>query len=145
MTGLYRFVVADWPILVSAGQGVLLVRSYYEDDFDFELTPVGANRFLFNGNVPFEFMPATAGKPKQWRIVDSPRNDQGCVPAGDVRAVARRSFRSYVGDYHSDEIGVTFTIESARLHARPQESRLGRTSRFGAFRRTCSSATSSAS
>ena len=45
MTGLYRFVLQDWSIQISAGQGVLLSRSYYLEDFDYELTPVGANRF----------------------------------------------------------------------------------------------------
>jgi CubicO group peptidase (beta-lactamase class C family) len=109
MTGLYRFVLQDWPILISAGRGVLLWRSYYLEDFDYELTPVGANRFLFNGNVPFEFVPSTAGKPKQWRIVDSP-GDLGLVlPVTFVPPASELS--SYTGDYHSDQIGVTFTVE----------------------------------
>jgi len=108
-TGLYRFVLQDWPILISAGRGVLLWRSYYLEGFDYELTPVGANRFLFNGNVPFEFVPSTVGKPKQWRIVDSP-GDQGLVlPVTFVPPASE--LPSYTGDYHSDEIGVTFTVE----------------------------------
>ncbi len=109
MTGLYRFVLQDWPIQVSAGQGVLLARSYYQDDFDFELRPVGANRFLVNGNVPVAFMPATAGKPKQWRIVDSPGDQGVSLPVTFVPPASE--LPSYIGDYHSDEIGVTFTVE----------------------------------
>jgi CubicO group peptidase (beta-lactamase class C family) len=108
-TGRYRFVLQDWPILISAGRGGLLWRSYYQEGSDYELTPVGANRFLFNGNVPFEFVPATAGKPKQWRIVDSP-GDQGLVlPVTFVPPASE--LPSYTGDYHSDEIGITFTVE----------------------------------
>jgi CubicO group peptidase (beta-lactamase class C family) len=109
MTGLYRYVLQDWPIQISAGPGVLLARSYYQDDFDFELRPVGANRFLFNGNVPFAFIPATAGKPKQWRIVDSPGEQGVALPVTFVPPAS--ALPDYVGDFHSDEIGVTFTIE----------------------------------
>jgi CubicO group peptidase (beta-lactamase class C family) len=109
MIGLYRFVSQDWPIQISAGQGVLLARSYYQDDFDFELRPVGANRFLLNCNVPFAFMPATAEKPKQWRIVDSPGDQGVSLPVTFVPPAS--ALPSYVGDFHSDEIGVTFTVE----------------------------------
>jgi CubicO group peptidase (beta-lactamase class C family) len=109
MTGLYRFVLQDWPIQISAGHGVLLSRSYYQEDFDYELTPVGANRFLVNGNVPVAFVPATAGKLKQWRLVDS-RGDQGLIlPVTFVPSASE--LPSYTGDYHSDEIGITFTVE----------------------------------
>jgi len=109
MTGLYRFVLQDWPIQISAGRGVLLSRSYYLEGFDYELTPVGANRFLFNGNLQVAFVPATAGKPKQWRLVDSP-GDQGLIlPVTFVPSASE--LPSYTGDYHSDEIGVTFTVE----------------------------------
>ena len=108
-TGLYRNVLLDLPILVSAGRGVLLWRSYYEDGFDYELTPVGGNRFLFNGYVPFEFVPSTAGKPKQWRVVNLP-GDQGlALPVTFVLPASE--LPSYTGDYHSDEIGITFTVE----------------------------------
>ena len=95
-TGLYRNVLLDWPILVSAGRGVLLWRSYYEDGFDYELTPVGANRFLYNGYVPFEFVPSTAGKPKQWRVVNSP-GDHGLALPGTV-VLPPSAFRSYTGE-----------------------------------------------
>jgi CubicO group peptidase (beta-lactamase class C family) len=109
-TGLYRFVLMDWPMQISSGRGVLLFRSYYQDDSDFELRPLGGNRFLFNGNVPFEFLPATAGSLKEWRS-GPPGGDQGVFQ--EVTFVPPASeLPQYAGEYHSDELGVTFTIKS---------------------------------
>jgi hypothetical protein len=86
-----------------------MVRSYYADDFDFELTAVAANRFLLRNTIPFEFISATPGGPKDWHVGEG--NDARvwqlvafAPPAAEIR--------SYAGDYRSDEIGVTFTIQS---------------------------------
>lgn len=54
-------------------------------------------------------MPSTAGKPKQWRVVNSP-GDQGlALPVTFVPSASE--LPSHTGDYHSDEIGVTFAVE----------------------------------
>ena len=106
-TGLYRLVGADLPILISVSHGTLMLRSYYQDDTDFEVTPVGANRFLFQGRVPLEFVPATTGRPKEWHVGEGKAHGLWQLvtfapPATDLRP--------YIGDYPSEEIGVTYTI-----------------------------------
>jgi CubicO group peptidase (beta-lactamase class C family) len=108
-SGLYRLVSQDWPFLISPGRGVLLSRSYYEEDNDFELTPVGANRFLVNGMVLVEFVPSTAGKPREWRVGPEGKDQGVLLPVTFVTPASE--LPSYTGDYHSDEIVVTFTVE----------------------------------
>jgi CubicO group peptidase (beta-lactamase class C family) len=108
-TGLYRAVGVDLPILVAVDHGTVMARSYYGDDFDFELTPVSANRFLLRNTIPFEFVPAAPDHPKEWRAGEG--KDQRiweqvtfALPASGVRA--------YAGNYRSDELGVTYTLEA---------------------------------
>jgi hypothetical protein len=108
-TGLYRAAGVDLPILVSVDHGTVMARSYYGDDFDFELTPVSANRFLLRNSIPFEFVPAAPGHPKEWHAGEG--KDQRiwelvtfALPASGVRA--------YGGNYRSDELGVTYTLEA---------------------------------
>jgi CubicO group peptidase (beta-lactamase class C family) len=106
-TGLYRIVGRDLPVLISVSHGTLMVRSYYQDDTDFEVTPVGANRFLFQGRVPLEFVPATTGRPKGWHVGEG--KDRGLWQLVTFVPTAT-DLQSYVGDYRSEEIGVTYTI-----------------------------------
>ena len=84
-----------------------MLRSYYQDDTDFEVTPVGANRFLFQGRVPLEFVPATTGRPKEWHV--GAGKDQGLWQPVTFAPTAT-DLHSYVGKYRSEEIGVTYTI-----------------------------------
>jgi CubicO group peptidase (beta-lactamase class C family) len=107
-TGLYRAVGTDLPVLFTVNHGRLLVRSYYQDDSDFEIVPVGTNRFIFQNRVPFEFIPGTPGRPKEWHAGEG--KDQGIFqPVTLTRSAAE--VRSYAGDYRSDEIGVIYTVE----------------------------------
>jgi CubicO group peptidase (beta-lactamase class C family) len=108
-TGLYRISGVDSAVRMSVVHGSLMGRSLFGEGFDLELTPTAANRFLLFNSVPFEFVPAAAGKPKEWRV--GVGKDQRvweqvtyAPPAADVRAFA--------GDYRSDELNVTFTIEA---------------------------------
>ena len=108
-TGLYRMRGVDFPVRMSVVHGSLVGRSYFGDAFDLELTPTAANRFLLFNSIPFEFVPAAAGTPKAWRA--GAGKDQRvweavtyAPPAADVRAFA--------GDYRSDELNVTYTVEA---------------------------------
>ena len=56
-TGLYSIGGVDFPVLMTVKHGTLMVRSYYGDDFDFELTPNGQNRFLLQGSFPSSSSP----------------------------------------------------------------------------------------
>jgi CubicO group peptidase (beta-lactamase class C family) len=106
--GLYRDVSRDFPVLFTVGHGSLMARAYYADDFDFELTPVGGNRFMFQERVPFEFSPAASGRPKQWHY--GPGNNQTALQAVTFAPPAVE-VRAYGGEYRSDELGVTVTLE----------------------------------
>jgi hypothetical protein len=108
-TGLYRALANDRPALLSVDHGILMLRSYYQDDFDFELTPVAANRFLLQGRVPFEFVPATAGQPKEWHYGDG-KNQR--VMQLVTFSPPETEARSYSGTYRSDELGMTYTLEA---------------------------------
>jgi len=103
--GLYRNVDLDLPLLVSVNHGTVMFRSYFHDDSDFELTPIGGNRFMFWGSsTAWEFVPATAGRPKEWH--------QGPAVAQAVTlTVSPSELRAYAGNYRSDEIGALWTLE----------------------------------
>jgi len=93
---------------MTVDHGSLMLRSYYGDDFDFEIMPVSANRFLFRNTIPFEFIPAAPGRPKGWRVGEG--KDQRMWELVTF-APGAGEIRSYAGDYRSDELAVTFTIQ----------------------------------
>jgi CubicO group peptidase (beta-lactamase class C family) len=108
-TGLYKIGGVDYPVRMSVDHGRLLLRSYYGDDFDFELTPVGVNRFLLRNSILFEFIPATPGRPKGWHVGEGKdARDWQLVtfapPAAEIQ--------SYAGEYRSEEIAATYTVEA---------------------------------
>jgi CubicO group peptidase (beta-lactamase class C family) len=104
--GLYRGVDSgvDVPVLFTVNHGRMMFRSYFHDDSDFELTPVGGNRFMFLSSTAWEFVPATAGRPKEWHA--------GPAVAQAVTLTASApELRAYAGNYRSDEIGALWTLE----------------------------------
>jgi len=107
--GLYRAVGVDLPILVTVDHGTVMARSYYGDDFDFELMPVSANRFVLRNAIPFDFVPAAPGRLKEWHAGEG--KDQRVWEVVTFAPPAKE-LRSYAGDYRSDELAVTFTIQS---------------------------------
>lgn len=106
--GLYRLVERDLPVRITVNHGTLMLRSYYQDDVDFELTPIAANRFLFQNRVPLEFIPATARRDKEWRVGEG--KDHGVWQFVTFR-VPVSELRAYAGDYRSDELDVTYRLE----------------------------------
>ena len=71
------------------------------------VVPTAANRFqLFN--TPFEFLPAAAGKPKAWRVGEG--KDQRVWELVTL-SLPPAELRAFAGDYHSDELNITFTVE----------------------------------
>jgi hypothetical protein len=109
MAGLYRAVRGERPVLLTANHGVLMLRSYYGDDFDFELKPIGANRFLFQDRVPLEFVPAAGARPKAWHIGEG---DAQNVLEPVTFVVRDDELRAFVGAYRSEELGTTYTLEA---------------------------------
>jgi hypothetical protein len=108
-TGFYKIGGVDYPVLMSVDHGRLMLRSYYGDDFDFELTPVGVNRFLLRGSLLFEFIPATSGRPKGWHVGEGKdARDWQLV----TFALPATEIRSYTGEYRSEEIAATYTIDT---------------------------------
>jgi hypothetical protein len=107
-TGLYKIGGVDYPALMSVDHGRLMLRSYYGDDFDFELTPVGINRFLLRNSILFEFIPATSGRPKGWHVGEGKdARDWQLV----TFALPTTEIKSYAGEYRSEEIGATYTLD----------------------------------
>jgi len=105
-TGLYRIGGTEAPALITAARGSLMVRSYYADDFDLEITPVGGNRFeLVVQRVPFEFIPATKG----WRVGEG---KDARVWELITWAPSAADIRGYAGEYRSDELGATYTLDT---------------------------------
>jgi CubicO group peptidase (beta-lactamase class C family) len=107
--GLYRFEGRDLPMLITDNHGALMVRSYYLSDIDFELVPVGTNRFLLQNAVPLEFVPASGGQPQKWLWGEG--NAQ-LVLRPVTQAMSSADVQSFVGEYRSDELGATYTVEA---------------------------------
>jgi CubicO group peptidase (beta-lactamase class C family) len=108
VTGLYRGVVPDRPLLFTINRGALNVRSHYGEGFDFELTPIGPNHFVFPGGSSFDFVPAAGGRPNEWHV--GAANDRNVFQPVTF-APSAAELRAYAGGYRSDELDVTFTLE----------------------------------
>ena len=107
--GLYKIGGVDFPVLMSVDHGRLMLRSYYGDDFDFEITPVSANRFLLRNSILFEFIPATPGRPKGWHVGEGKDAREWQLV---TYAPAAADIRSYAGEFRSEEIAATYTLEA---------------------------------
>ena len=108
-TGLYSIGGVDQPALLTVDHGTLMVRDYYRDDFDIELTPIGPNRLLLRNSVPMVFTSATPNQPKEWRVGEG---KDARVWQLVTFAPTASEVRSYAGDYRSEELGVTYTLEA---------------------------------
>jgi CubicO group peptidase (beta-lactamase class C family) len=108
MTGLYSIGGVDQPALISVDHGKLMVRAYYRDGFDIELTPIGTNRFLLRNTVPLEFIPASSGRPKEWHVGER-KELRVWQPVTFVPPAAE--MRTYAGEYRSSELSVNYVIE----------------------------------
>jgi hypothetical protein len=64
---------------------------------------------MFQNSVPFEFIPARAGRPKEWHVGEA--TNQRVLQLITLTPSASE-VRSYAGHYRSEEIGVTFTLEA---------------------------------
>jgi CubicO group peptidase (beta-lactamase class C family) len=107
--GLYAMYGVDFPARMKVDHGVLMVRSYYGEDFDFAIEPLSAHQFLFQNRIPFAFTPATAGRPKQWLVGEG--KDQR-VWEEVTLALSPTELRAYTGRFHSDELDLTYTLEA---------------------------------
>jgi CubicO group peptidase (beta-lactamase class C family) len=107
-TGLYRVSGDNVPVRVSLVRGSLTGRSYYGEGFDIELTPTAANRFLLFNSIPFEFVPAAAGKPQAWRVGEG-KNQRLWELV--TLALPPAELKAFAGDFRSDELDVTFNVE----------------------------------
>lgn len=109
-TGLFRIGGVDYPVRMTAKHGTLNLRSYYGEDFDLALAPVGENTFVLQNRIPFEFIPAGSGRVKEWRVGEG--NDQRIWDEITL-ALSDAELRTYTGRFHSDELGLTYTLEAA--------------------------------
>ena len=105
-SGLYRLAGRDWPVRMTVANGVLMARSYYEDDVDSPMIAVDANHFIYKNTVPLEFVPPAPGRQKEWHV--GPRVALLLVTFVPSEA----DLHAYVGAYRSEDIGVTDTLEA---------------------------------
>jgi CubicO group peptidase (beta-lactamase class C family) len=106
--GLYLNRSSDGLVRVSVRNGALIVRSFYGDDTDVELTPVGANRFLIPG-AALEFAPAAGGRAQEWRLINN-EGRQVAVLQSNAFVPSPVDLQSSAGDYRSPELDVTYTV-----------------------------------
>jgi hypothetical protein len=109
-TGLYSISGVNYPVRMTVKHGALMLRSYYGDGFDLELVPISDKGFVLRGTVPFEFIPANAGRSKQWRVGEG--KDQRLWDEVTLQ-LSPAALRSYTGSFHSDELGLTYTLATA--------------------------------
>jgi hypothetical protein len=69
-TGQYLHASSERLVRVSVRNRALVLRSFYTDDTDVELTPIDAHRFLIPG-ATLEFAPATARRPQEWHLLNN--------------------------------------------------------------------------
>jgi CubicO group peptidase (beta-lactamase class C family) len=108
-TGLYRLGSdEDHIVSVSVREGRLTLRDFYDDNYDMLMTPVSPNRFLVAG-TPLEFLPAEAGRPQSWRVIDREGRPLLELPLMKFD-ISKADLPAFAGDYRSDELDVTYTV-----------------------------------
>jgi hypothetical protein len=108
-TGHYRIGSDENHIVsIAVRDGKLALRDFYGDNYDMLMTPISPNRFLIPGGQ-LEFAPAEAGRPQAWHIVDGDGRRLLEFPLMKY-AVSKADLTSYVGEYKSDELDVTYTV-----------------------------------
>jgi hypothetical protein len=107
--GLYRVSLNDdMFVQISVRDRKLIGRNFYNDDIDFDLSPVTPNRVLFRSGM-LEFAPGAAGFPKQWKMIDVKGQSVVTLTSGAF-APSTDDLRSLAGEYRSQEIDVTYTL-----------------------------------
>jgi hypothetical protein len=107
-TGLYLNASSERLVSVSVRNRALVLRSFYTDDTDVELTPASANRFLIPG-ATLEFAPAAGDRPQEWHLL----NTEGRQIAEfqlNTFVASPVDLQSCAGDYRSAELDVTYAV-----------------------------------
>lgn len=107
-SGLYLNASSERLVRVSIRNGALVLRSFYTDDTDVELTPASANRFLIPG-ATLEFAPAASGQAQEWRLIDR-EGRQAAVLQLNALVPSPVDLQSSAGDYRSAELDVSYTV-----------------------------------
>jgi hypothetical protein len=107
-TGLYLNASSERLVRVSVRNGALVVRSFYTDDMDVELTPVNANRFVIPG-ATLEFAAATGGRPQEWHLLNT-EGKQIAEFQLNTFVPSPVDLQSSAGDYRSAELDVSYTV-----------------------------------
>jgi CubicO group peptidase (beta-lactamase class C family) len=107
-TGLYLNASSERLVRVSVRNGALVVRSFYTDDMDVELTPVNANRFVIPG-ATLEFAAATGGRPQECHLLNT-EGKQIAEFQLNTFVPSPVDLQSSAGDYRSAELDVSYTV-----------------------------------
>jgi CubicO group peptidase (beta-lactamase class C family) len=108
-TGLYRTGSDENHIvLMSVRDGRLTAWDFWGDNYAMLMTPISPNRFMLPG-VTLEFSPAEAGRPQSWHVIDGGGRRLLELPLMKFD-ISKADLPSFVGEYRSDELDVTYTV-----------------------------------
>jgi hypothetical protein len=108
--GLYRGTSEEDPgdLRISVRDGKWIGHSFYGANSDFDLNPVDARHAHGPGRMMFEFIPATAGHPRELHVTGRRVVDTDFVLTAYIPQAAEP--RAFGGQYWSDELQVAWTV-----------------------------------
>jgi CubicO group peptidase (beta-lactamase class C family) len=108
--GLYRGTSEAEPgdLRISVRDGKWIGHSFYGANSDFDLNPLDARHAHGPGRMMFEFIPATAGHPRELHVTGRRAMDTDFVLTAYIPQAAE--LRAFGGQYWSDEMQAAFTV-----------------------------------
>lgn len=108
--GLYRNTSDKGTpdLRISVRDARLIGHSFYRDDADFELNLTDARQAAGPAGTVFEFIPAAAGHPAEWRVTGQP-TFEGTFQLTTFMPQAAE-LRSLAGQYWSDELQAAYRV-----------------------------------
>jgi beta-lactamase family protein len=109
-TGFYRLGPDENQIVsMSVRDGRLTAWDFWGDNYPMLMTPISPNRFIIPG-ATLEFSPAEAGRPQSWHLVDGEGRRLLELPLVKFES-SKAALPSFAGEYRSDELDVTYTVD----------------------------------
>jgi CubicO group peptidase (beta-lactamase class C family) len=109
--GLYRNLSDESVGRIFIREGKLMASMNASESGAFELTPIGANRFVVAGtSIIAEFVPPAAGKPQEIHVAGAGAKPMVSQLITMPFTPSRAQFRDFEGTYISDEVHGTYTV-----------------------------------
>jgi CubicO group peptidase (beta-lactamase class C family) len=109
--GLYRNLSEESVGRVFIRDGKLMASENASDSGGFELTPIGANRFVVLGtSIVAEFVPPTPGKPQEIHVTGAGTKPMVSQLITTPFTPSSAQLRAFEGTYTSDEVHGTYIV-----------------------------------